>query len=111
MNTGQQVTFGLALSLVLVSLWKGGDVQAIWTTISTNSGGDQLKPEMLALGTDTLFLIVIIWLAALGPDAAKMTGALCVALWLAFLLHGSREQAGATKSSFVVGNPTTWISV
>lgn len=101
MSTGQQITLGLALALVIASLWRGQQLQPIWSVvINQQQGNTQIGPALKNVGADALFLLIIVWLAGLTPDASKMTGALLVGMWLLFLFHAPRESgSGATSNT------------
>jgi len=110
MNTGQNITLGLASVLVVASLWRGQQIQPVWSALTNQQANVALAPYLKNIGLDLAFLIVVVWLAGLSPDAGQMTGALVVGLWLLFLMHPGGASA-SSKQALVIGNPTTWIPV
>jgi hypothetical protein len=94
----QGTVFGLAISLILVSLWRRGELAGFWHGVTTGQAS-QLKGPLLVMGRDVLFLVVALWLADLSPDATKMVIALLIALWLLLLFNwnnvGSETGFGA----------------
>lgn len=94
MSTGQKITLGLGVALALASLWRGQQFQELWK-ILTNQDPNNLVPTLKNIGIDVVFLIIVTWMAGLGPDASKITGALLVALWLLFLM----QPAGSTQKT------------
>lgn len=102
MSPYQSSTLALIGSLSLVSLWRAGHIQGIWTVATTNQGGS--LADAGPIGTDLLGVAVIVFLAGLSPDLGKMMIALSAGLWLLYLMSGpAPHQAGASLGTKIQG--------
>jgi hypothetical protein len=93
MKTGYQTsTLLLVGSLALVTSWKAGHWQHIWTVLSTNqnSSGVSLQADLKPIGINLVGVAVITFIAGLSDDAGKMMIALSVGLWLLYLMSGGK---------------------
>lgn len=84
MNPYQSSTLALVGSLSLVSLWRAGHIQALWSLAATNQGGS--LADAGPIGTDLLGVAVIVFLAGLSADLGKIMIALSAGLWLIYLM-------------------------
>lgn len=82
----QQTTLLLVVALAIASLWRGQHLQNLWSDVTNMTGNlPAMTPDLVPIGLDAIFVVVIVFIAGLSDTAGKLSIALVVGLWLLFL--------------------------